>query len=167
MQKSYLRSKKVAKRSILYKRSWKVSVFYGHRSGEIEQWYLTLHWYIFFGSMHSMFYQKAEWWDANFYINHFPIEQNHGLIHDMDGDLVDATVYRRLIVRYINQPITRPDIAYAVSVVSQFMEKPRKKNLDSVYRILLDIKESPGKGYHAIFRQHFSDNRIQLKNARS
>lgn len=66
----------------------------------------------------------------------FPIEQNHGLTHDMDGDLVDATVYRRLIVRYINQPITRPDIAYAVSVVSQFMEKPRKEHLDAVYRRL-------------------------------
>lgn len=89
------------------------------------------------------------------------------MIHDMDGDLVDATVYRRLIVRYINQPITRPDIAYAVSVVSQFMEKPRKEHLDAVYRRLFDIKESPGKGYHAIFRQHFSDHRIQLKKARS
>lgn len=59
---------------------------------------------------------------------HFPMEQNHGLTHDMDGALVDAKVYRRRIVRYINQPITRPEIVYAASVVSQFMEKPGKED---------------------------------------
>ena len=54
---------------------------------------------------------------------HFPIEQNHGLTHDMDGDLVDATVYRRLIVTVDIPSITPPDIAYAGYVVSQFMEE--------------------------------------------
>lgn len=72
---------------------------------------------------------------------HFPIEQNNGFTHDMDGDLVDATVYRRLIVTVdIPYTITRPDIAYAGCVVSQFMEKPRKEHLDAVYRRYIKIK---------------------------
>jgi len=42
--------------------------------------------------------------------------------------------------------ITRPDIAYVVGVVSQFMQKPRTIHLDAAYRILRYLKGSPGKG---------------------
>lgn len=44
--------------------------------------------------------------------------------------------------------ITRPDIAYVVGVVSQFMQKPRTIHLDTAYRIIryLKVKGSPGKG---------------------
>jgi len=41
---------------------------------------------------------------------------------------------------------TRPDIAFAVSVVSQYMHTPHQKHLDIVYRILRYLKKNPGKG---------------------
>ena len=40
---------------------------------------------------------------------------------------------------------TRPDIAYIVSVVSQFMHSPSKEYMDAVYRVLRYLKSSPGK----------------------
>ena len=41
---------------------------------------------------------------------------------------------------------TWPDIAYAVSVVSQFMHCPSEDHMDAVMRILRYLKSSPGKG---------------------
>ena len=41
---------------------------------------------------------------------------------------------------------TRPDIAFAVSVVSQFMHSPRQAHLDAVFRIVKYLKSTPGKG---------------------
>ena len=41
---------------------------------------------------------------------------------------------------------TRPDITWAVSVVSQFMHSPLKSYLEVVYRILKYLKSSLGKG---------------------
>ncbi|KAL6318642.1 hypothetical protein AAG906_000720 [Vitis piasezkii] len=41
---------------------------------------------------------------------------------------------------------TRPDIAYAMSVVSQFMHCPSEEHMEAVIRILRYLKSSPGKG---------------------
>ena len=41
---------------------------------------------------------------------------------------------------------TRPNIAYAVSVVSQFMHKASEEHMNAVYRILRYLKGAPGKG---------------------
>jgi hypothetical protein len=41
---------------------------------------------------------------------------------------------------------TRPDISYAVSVVSQFMHFPSKDHMDVVVRILRYLKSASGKG---------------------
>ncbi|XP_052141858.1 uncharacterized protein LOC127761587 [Oryza glaberrima] len=40
----------------------------------------------------------------------------------------------------------KPDITYAVSVVSRYMHDPRSGHMDAVYRILRYLKGSPGKG---------------------
>jgi hypothetical protein len=41
---------------------------------------------------------------------------------------------------------TRPDLAYAVSVVSQFMHDPRVRHMEAVNRILQYLKATPGRG---------------------
>ena len=41
---------------------------------------------------------------------------------------------------------TRPDLAYALSVVSQFMHSPSEEHMNVVIRILRYLKSSPGKG---------------------
>ena len=47
---------------------------------------------------------------------------------------------------------TRPDIAYVVSLVSQFMHDPSKDHLSVVMRILRYLKSSPGRGL--MFRKY-------------
>ena len=41
---------------------------------------------------------------------------------------------------------TRPNIAFAVSCMSQFKHSPYKSHLDAVYRILKYLKGTPGRG---------------------
>ena len=41
---------------------------------------------------------------------------------------------------------TRLDIAFVVSVVSQFMHDPKQPHLDAVFQILKYLKSAPGKG---------------------
>ncbi|KAK2977889.1 hypothetical protein RJ640_022680 [Escallonia rubra] len=52
------------------------------------------------------------------------------------GKDVDREQYRRLVGKLIYFSHTRPDIAFAVSVINQFMHSPKKKHLDAVYRVL-------------------------------
>ena len=75
-----------------------------------------------------------------------PIEIKHGLSIQGDQVPTDKNQYQRLVERLIYLSHTRPDIAYAVSVVSQFMHFPSKEHMDAVYRVLRYLKSSPGKG---------------------
>jgi len=60
-----------------------------------------------------------------------------------ERDLVeDTTMYRRIVGSLIYMTIMRPDLSYAVGVVSQFMQTPRKPHLDAVRRILRYIKHT-------------------------
>ncbi len=60
-----------------------------------------------------------------------------------EGDFVeDTTMYRRIVGSLIYMTITRPNLSYAVRVVSQFMQTPRKPHLDAVRRILRYIKHT-------------------------
>ncbi len=71
-----------------------------------------------------------------------PLEQNVKLSAN-EGDLVeDITMYRRIVGSLIYMTITRPNLSYAVGVVSQFMQTPRKPHLDAVRRILRYIKHT-------------------------
>ena len=47
---------------------------------------------------------------------------------------------------------TRPDVVYAVSLVSQFMHNPSKDHIEAVVWILSYLKSSSGKGL--VFRKH-------------
>ncbi|CAH9145017.1 unnamed protein product [Cuscuta epithymum] len=76
----------------------------------------------------------------------FPMEQNLKLRPDDDSQLVDASSYRRLIGRLLYLTVTRPDIVYPVSQLSQFLSHPRQSHLDAVIRVLRYLKQTPGQG---------------------
>ncbi|XP_073227024.1 uncharacterized protein [Cicer arietinum] len=59
---------------------------------------------------------------------------------------VEIGRYQRLVGKLIYLAHTRPDIAFSVSVVSQFMHSPYEEHLEAVYRILRYLKSNPGKG---------------------
>lgn len=75
----------------------------------------------------------------------YPIDQRRKLGKDA-GNSVDKERYQRLVGRLIYLNHTRPDISFAVSVVSRYMHDPRKDHLDAVYQILRYLKGTPGKG---------------------
>ncbi|KAK3030877.1 hypothetical protein RJ639_037227 [Escallonia herrerae] len=74
-----------------------------------------------------------------------PIDPNQKL-GDNKGDPVNTSRYQFLVGKLIYLSHTRPDIAFAVSLVSQFMHSPREEHLEAVYCILRYLKSSPGKG---------------------
>ena len=59
---------------------------------------------------------------------------------ELAGEKVDRERYERLVGH------TRPDISFAISVVSRYMHDLRKDHMDAVYQII------PGKGL--ILRKH-------------
>ncbi|KAG8491054.1 hypothetical protein CXB51_014208 [Gossypium anomalum] len=77
-----------------------------------------------------------------------PMEFNLKLGTDEDGEEIDRGRYQRLVGRLIYLSHTRPDIAFSVSVISQYMHAPREKHLEAAYRILRYLKGTPGKGLH-------------------
>ncbi|XP_042939361.1 uncharacterized mitochondrial protein AtMg00810-like [Carya illinoinensis] len=87
-----------------------------------------------------------------------PIEQNHKLSHSSMDYLSDVTSYRRLIGRLIYLSITRPDITYAVNVLSQFMDTPTQEHLHTAHRVLRYLKGSIGQG---IFYSSKSDTHLK------
>jgi hypothetical protein len=75
-----------------------------------------------------------------------PIEFNHGLCDASDDPTIDVSAYQRLVGKLIYLVHTRPDIAFAVSVVSRFMHNPKEMHLKAVHRILQYLKSKPGRG---------------------
>ncbi|CAL8144209.1 unnamed protein product [Prunus armeniaca] len=75
-----------------------------------------------------------------------PSEQNHKLGLYPDQVPTNNERYQRLVGKLIYLAHTRPDIAYAVSVVSQFMHAPSEDHMAAVTRILRYLKVTHGKG---------------------
>ena len=66
---------------------------------------------------------------------------------DTAGELLThVSYYQRLVGKLIYLTITRPDITYVVSLVSQFMHAPTVTHLHVVKRILQYLKGSIGRG---------------------
>jgi Reverse transcriptase (RNA-dependent DNA polymerase) len=81
-----------------------------------------------------------------------PVAQNIKLGEFPNQVPIDKHRYQRLVGKLIYLSHTRPDIAYAVSLVSQFMHNPSKEHMEAVTRILRYLKGAPGRGL--FFRKH-------------
>jgi hypothetical protein len=83
-----------------------------------------------------------------------PVKSNLKL--DVEGEpLPDISVYQRLVGKLIYLTITRPDISYAVSLVSQFMHSPTSHHLKIVKRILRYLKSTVTRGIFMKNNGHF------------
>ncbi|GAU46826.1 hypothetical protein TSUD_100440 [Trifolium subterraneum] len=68
-------------------------------------------------------------------------------LHTTSGEPIFVpTVYRRLIGRLLYLTHTRPDIAYTVSKLSQFLAKPTIEHMLAALHVLKYLKQSPGQG---------------------
>ncbi|KAK2969735.1 hypothetical protein RJ640_015879 [Escallonia rubra] len=76
----------------------------------------------------------------------FPMDSKHKLQTDIGPLCMDPGRYRRLVGQLLYLTITRPDISYAVHILSQFMQSPRQPHLDAAYHVLHYLKGSPGQG---------------------
>ncbi|MCO5552984.1 hypothetical protein L7F22_006504 [Adiantum nelumboides] len=69
-----------------------------------------------------------------------PFDQNLKLRIDEGEVLDDVTMYRRIVGSLIYMTISWQDLSYAVGLVSQFMQLPRKPHLDAVRRIMRYVR---------------------------
>lgn len=79
-------------------------------------------------------------------------ETSHRLKEDDSERLINAGRYQRLVRRLIYLSLTRPDITYAMSVISQFMHAPTQDHLEAAYRVFKYLKGYPGKGI--LYKKH-------------
>lgn len=70
----------------------------------------------------------------------YPMDFKLQIDADQDGEPVNSTHYKSLVggLRYL--VYTRPDIAYAVGIVSRYMEKPTVMHLNAIKRICRYVK---------------------------
>lgn len=60
--------------------------------------------------------------------------------------LTDLTPYRRLLGRLIYLGVTRPDLAFSVHVLAQFMQTPRQDHWLAALRVVKYLKSDPDQG---------------------
>uniref|UniRef100_A0A2N9J2S0 Reverse transcriptase Ty1/copia-type domain-containing protein n=1 Tax=Fagus sylvatica TaxID=28930 RepID=A0A2N9J2S0_FAGSY len=77
-----------------------------------------------------------------------PLEMNARLTPLDDTPLSDATLYRQLVGSLVYLTVTRPDIAHAVHLVSQFLSAPHSTHYAAVIHILRYIKGTMFHGLH-------------------
>ncbi|GKB99882.1 ribonuclease H-like domain-containing protein, partial [Tanacetum coccineum] len=85
--------------------------------------------------------------------SNLPMQPNISLTSkpsDTNPLLDNVTEYQKLIVKLIYLTTTRPDIAYTVSCLSQFMHNPFKSHLKTALKVIRYLKGSPGKGINVI-----------------
>lgn len=54
--------------------------------------------------------------------------------------LEDVGQYQRVIGRLLYLTLTRPDIAFSVQTLSQFLQQPKKSHWDAAMRIIRYVK---------------------------
>ncbi|XP_014751130.1 uncharacterized protein LOC106865504 [Brachypodium distachyon] len=86
-----------------------------------------------------------------------PMEAKLKLSKQSDSPLVDQTMYRSLVgsLRYLVN--TRPDLAYAIGIVSRFMESPTTEHMNAVKHILRYVQGSIDQGCYYARRKKEAD----------
>jgi len=74
------------------------------------------------------------------------IEANLVLTPAGSNPLHETARYRCLVGKLIYLTITRPEIAYTVNTLSQFMQDPQRHFLDAACQLLRYLKRVPGQG---------------------
>ncbi|CAA7058648.1 unnamed protein product [Microthlaspi erraticum] len=72
--------------------------------------------------------------------------QQHGLALSQSPLLENPEQYRRLVGKLIYLAATRPDLAYAVHILSQFMQHPRHDHWIALMCVIRYLKGTPGQG---------------------
>jgi transposase InsO family protein len=67
---------------------------------------------------------------------HVPLPPGLQLMSDMNSELADLHHYCKLVGKLIFLTTTRPDLSYAVSIVSRYMSAPQQAHLEVVKHIL-------------------------------
>lgn len=75
-----------------------------------------------------------------------PMIINQKLYMEHGAKLADKDRYQRMVGKLIYLSHTRPDIAYAVGVVSRFMHQPQITHMEAVLRIIRYLKGTSGHG---------------------
>jgi len=83
-----------------------------------------------------------------------PLQQNLKLSSDDGTKQVDATLYRQLVGSLIYLTTTRPDLAYSVSVLSQFMSRPIDSHWNAAKCVLRYLS---GTCNYGLLYTHISD----------
>ncbi|KAE8685700.1 putative disease resistance protein [Hibiscus syriacus] len=71
-----------------------------------------------------------------------PMEPNAKMCTREGKDLEDATMYRQLVGSLVYLTLIRPDISYAVGMMSQYIKNPKKPHLETVRQILRYVKST-------------------------
>ena len=75
-----------------------------------------------------------------------PMELNHKLASAKSQLFSNPEQYRRLVGCFIYLTITRPDLSYAVHILSQFMKTPLVAHWEAALRLVRYLKGSSTQG---------------------
>ena len=75
-----------------------------------------------------------------------PLAQNKKLCRDDGSHDVDVGIYRSLIGCFLYLTATRPDIMFATSLLSRFMQSPKESHFKAAKRLLRYVKSTARYG---------------------
>ncbi|GAA0162759.1 transmembrane signal receptor [Lithospermum erythrorhizon] len=84
-------------------------------------------------------------------VKYFLGVENHTLELAKGTEVRDPERYRRLVGRLIHLAFIRPDLAYLVYILAQFMQHPRQEHWDAALRVVRYLKGRPGQECFAYY----------------